>query len=209
MTAKYFLYCCNSHKRGEPRWKWGRWWTHCWIWSRKANAAEAGAYKVSIKVNAHSRFATHLEEEQDQVWEHSSSPRLERSTQTGWCAPTQSSHHQRLATQLLSPTTPSCLSINFFRTPTHVIVLTTRLSTTSTSGHSSSPLQPTETSTILCPWSCPDAQPVSDSQVNSTQISGSSLLTCNHSHVSTSTSSVSHHSPAAAHKSTEHWPSQS
>ena len=30
-----------------------------------------------------SRSAIHLEEEQDQVWEHSSSPKLEKNTQTG------------------------------------------------------------------------------------------------------------------------------
>merc|ERR1712217_182415 len=48
----------------------------------------------------------------DPVWEPSSSPRSERSTQTDRWSPTLLCHHQRCPTPLLSHTTPPCPSIS-------------------------------------------------------------------------------------------------
>merc|ERR1712183_479069 len=80
----------------------------------------------------------------DLVWEPSSSPRSEKSTQTDRWSPTLLCHHQRRPTPLLSHTTPPCPSISLSRTPMMSCALTPRLFTISASEPSSLPPQPTE-----------------------------------------------------------------
>merc|ERR1712032_26778 len=80
----------------------------------------------------------------DPVWEPSSSPRSEKSTQTDRWSPTPSCHPPRCLIPSLSHTTPPSLSISSSRTPMMSCALTTRPSTISASEPSSSPPQPTE-----------------------------------------------------------------
>merc|ERR1712157_490711 len=73
----------------------------------------------------------------DPVWEPSSSPRSEKSTQTDRWSPTLLCHHQRYPIPSLSHTTPLCPSISLSRTPMMSCALTTRLFTISASEPSS------------------------------------------------------------------------
>merc|ERR1712086_460032 len=113
----------------------------------------------------------------DPVWEPSSSPRSERSTQTESWPLSPSCHPQRSPIPLLSHTTPPSPSISSSRTPMRSCALITRPSTISASEPSSSPPQPTVISTISSPLLSPVSPAASDSQVSSTPISESSPLT--------------------------------
>merc|ERR1711977_241001 len=102
----------------------------------------------------------------DPVWEPSSSPRSEKSTQTESWPLSQSCHHQRYLIPLLSHTTPPSQSINLLRTPMRLCALITRPFMISASEPSSSPPQPM---VILTTWSLLPSQvspAASDSQVN-------------------------------------------
>merc|ERR1711906_51579 len=103
----------------------------------------------------------------DPVWEPSSSPRSEKSTQTDRWSPTPSCHPPRCLIPSLSHTTPPSLSISSSRTPMMSCALTTRPSTISASEPSSSPPQPTEILTISSPPPSPVSPAASDSQVSS------------------------------------------
>merc|ERR1711990_739284 len=113
----------------------------------------------------------------DPVWEPSSSPRSEKSTQTESWPLSPSCHHQRYLIPLLSHTTPPFQSISLSRTPMRLCALITKLFMISASEPSSSPPQPM---VILTIWSQP-LSPVlpaaSDSQVSSTPILENSLST--------------------------------
>merc|ERR1719465_315036 len=87
----------------------------------------------------------------DPVWEPSSSPRSEKSTQTESWPLSPSCHHQRCLIPSLSHTTPPSLSISSSRTPMRLCALITRLFTISASEPSSSPPQPMVISTTWCP----------------------------------------------------------
>merc|ERR1711953_277930 len=104
----------------------------------------------------------------DPVWEPSSSPRSEKSTQTDRWSPTPSCHHQRCLTPLLSHTTPPSLSISSSRTPMMLCASITKPSTISASEPSSSPPQPTVILTISSQLPSPVSPVASDSQVSST-----------------------------------------
>merc|ERR1712176_788581 len=104
----------------------------------------------------------------DPVWEPSSSPRSEKSTQTDRWSPTPSCHHQRCPTPLLSHTTPPSLSISSSRTPMMLCASITKPSTISASEPSSSPPQPTVILTISSQLPSPVLPAASDSQVSST-----------------------------------------
>merc|ERR1712066_1114757 len=80
----------------------------------------------------------------DPVWEPSSSPRSEKSTQTDRWSPTLSCHPPRCLIPSLSHTTLLSPSISLSRTPMMSCALTTRPFTISASEPSSSPPQPTE-----------------------------------------------------------------
>merc|ERR1711934_1189838 len=86
----------------------------------------------------------------DPVWEPSSSPRSEKSTQTESWPLSQSCHHQRCLIPSLSHTTLPSLSISSSRTPMRLCALITRLFTISASEPSSSPPQPMVILTIWC-----------------------------------------------------------
>merc|ERR1712083_777911 len=73
----------------------------------------------------------------DPVWELSSSPRSEKSTQTDRWSPTQLCHPPRCPTLSSSHTTPPFPSISLSRTPMMSCALTTRPSTISASEPSS------------------------------------------------------------------------
>merc|ERR1712048_1431198 len=106
----------------------------------------------------------------DPVWEPSSSPRSEKSTQTESWPLSPSCHHQRYLIPSLSPTTPPSLSINLSRTPMRLCALITKLFMISASEPSSSPPQPM---VILTTWSLLPSlvlPAASDSQVSSTPI---------------------------------------
>merc|ERR1711990_361832 len=135
----------------------------------------------------------------DPVWEPSSSPRSEKSTQTDRWSPTPSCHPPRCLIPSLSHTTPPSPSISSSRTPTM----------TSASGPSSSPPQPTVILTISFLPPFPESPAASDSQGSSTPTSESSLSTSCHSQDSISSWLVSPHSPPEDPSSTEPSPSQS
>merc|ERR1712080_755231 len=101
----------------------------------------------------------------DPVWEPSSSPRSEKSTQTeSWLS--QSCHHQRYLIPSLSHTTPPFQSISSSKTPMRLCALITKLFMISASEPSSSPPQPM---VILTTWSQLPSQvspAASDSQDN-------------------------------------------
>merc|ERR1711904_177006 len=113
----------------------------------------------------------------DPVWEPSSSPRSEKSTQTESWPLSPSCHHQRCQIPSLSHTTPPSLSISSSRTPMRLCALITRPSTISASEPSSSPPPPTVILTISCPPPSPASPAASDSPVSSTPISESSPST--------------------------------
>merc|ERR1712032_1391918 len=117
----------------------------------------------------------------DPVWEPSSSPRSEKSTQTESWPLSPSCHHQRCLIPSLSHTTPPSLSISSSRTPMRLCALITRLSTISASEPLSSPPQPTVILTISSLPLSPVSLAASDSQDSSTPISESSLSTSSHS----------------------------
>merc|ERR1711937_220766 len=93
----------------------------------------------------------------DPVWEPSSSPRSEKSTQTESWPLSPSCHPQRYLIPSLSHTTPPSPSISSSRTPMRLWSLITRLFTISASEPLSSPPQPM---VILITW-CPPLSPVS------------------------------------------------
>merc|ERR1719487_1932429 len=102
----------------------------------------------------------------DPVWEPSSSPRSEKSTQTESWPLSPSCHHQRYLIPSLSHTTLPSLSISSSKTPMRLCALITKLFTISASEPSSSPPQPM---VILTTWSLlpsPVSPAASDSQVN-------------------------------------------
>merc|ERR1711881_687593 len=124
-----------------------------------------------------SRLPTPSVEVLDLVWEHSSSPRSEKSTQTDRWSPTPSCHPPRCLIPSSSHTTPPSLSISLSRTPMRLCALITRPFTISASEPSSSPPQPMVILTISFPPLSPVLPAASDSQVSSTPISESSLST--------------------------------
>merc|ERR1712127_166277 len=113
----------------------------------------------------------------DPVWEPSSSPRSEKSTQTESWPLSPSCHPQRSLIPSSSHTTPPFPSINLLRTPMRLCALITKPFTISASEPSSSPPQPTVILTISSPPPSPVSLAASDSQDNLTPISESSLLT--------------------------------
>merc|ERR1711977_89816 len=104
----------------------------------------------------------------DPVWEPSSSPRSEKSTQTESWPLSPSCHPPRCLIPSLSHTTPLFPSISSSRTPMRSCALITRLFTISASEPSSSPPQPMVILTISCPPLSPVSPAASDSQVSST-----------------------------------------
>merc|ERR1712147_621425 len=122
----------------------------------------------------------------DPVWEPSSSPRSEKSTQTESWPLSPSCHPPRCLIPSLSHTTPPFPSINLLRTPMRLCALITKLFTISASEPLSSPPQPTVILTISSLLPSLVSLAASDSQVNSTPISESLLSTSSHSQASIS-----------------------
>merc|ERR1711935_450678 len=120
---------------------------------------------IAFKV---SRSPTPLVEVPDLVWEPSSSPRSEKSTQTESWPPSPSCHPQRCPIPSLSHTTPPSLSISSSRTPMRLCALITKPFTISASEPSSSPPQPTVILTISSLLLSPVSPAASDSQDSST-----------------------------------------
>merc|ERR1711981_1029641 len=104
----------------------------------------------------------------DLVWEPSSSPRSEKSTQTESWPLSPSCHHQRSLIPSLSHTMPPFPSISSSKTPMRLCALITKLFTISASEPSSSPPQPMVILTISSPPLSPVLPAASDSQVSST-----------------------------------------
>merc|ERR1711881_334529 len=104
----------------------------------------------------------------DPVWEPSSSPRSEKSTQTESWPLSPSCHPPRCLIPSLSHTTPPFPSISSSRTLMRLCALITRLFTISASEPSSSPPQPMVILTISSPPLSPVLPAASDSQVSST-----------------------------------------
>merc|ERR1711881_697379 len=104
----------------------------------------------------------------DPVWEPSSSPRSEKSTQTESWPLSPSCHPPRCLIPSLSHTTPPSLSISSSRTPMRLCALITKLFMISASEPSSSPPQPMVILTTWCPPPSPVSPAASDSQVSST-----------------------------------------
>merc|ERR1711990_942068 len=113
----------------------------------------------------------------DPVWEPSSSPRSEKSTQIESWPLSPSCHHQRYLIPLLSHTTPPSQSISLSRTPMRLCALITKLFMISASEPSSSPPQPMVILTIWSQPLSPVSPAASDSQVSSTPILENSLST--------------------------------
>merc|ERR1712188_45567 len=109
----------------------------------------------------------------DPVWEPSSSPRSEKSTQTESWPLSPSCHPPRYLIPSLSHTTPPFPSISSSRTPMRSCALITKLFMISASEPSSSPPQPTVISTISCPPPSPVSPAASASPVSSTPTSAS------------------------------------
>merc|ERR1712070_348729 len=122
----------------------------------------------------------------DPVWEPSSSPRSEKSTQIESWPLSPSCLPQRSLIPSSSHTTPPSPSINLLRTPMRLCALITRPFTISASEPLSSPPQPTVILTISSLLLSPVSPAALDSQVNLTPVSESSLSTLSHSHVSIS-----------------------
>merc|ERR1712025_1403694 len=123
--------------------------------------------KVAIASKV-SKLPTPSVVELDLVWEPSSSPRSEKSTQTESWPLSPSCHHQRYLIPLLSHITPPFPSISLSRTPMRLCALITKLFMISASEPSSSPPQPMVilTTWYLLPFQVSPA--ASDSQVSST-----------------------------------------
>merc|ERR1719231_1661973 len=117
----------------------------------------------------------------DPVWEPSSSPRSEKSTQIESWPLSPSCPPQRSLIPSLSHTMPPFPSISLSRTPMRLCALITKLFTISASEPSSSPPQPTVILTISSPPLFQVSLAASDSQVNSTLILESLLSTSSHS----------------------------
>merc|ERR1712032_570465 len=117
----------------------------------------------------------------DPVWEPSSSPRSEKSTQIESWPLSPSCLPQRSLIPSSSHTTPPSPSINLSRTLMRLCALITKLFTISASEPLSSPPQPTVILTISSLLPSPVSLAASDSQVNSTPISESLLSTSSHS----------------------------
>merc|ERR1711937_108585 len=117
----------------------------------------------------------------DLVWEPSSSPRSEKSTQIESWPLSPSCLPQRSLIPLLSHTMPPSLCINLSRTPMRLCALITKPFTISASEPLSSPPQPMVILTISFQPLSPVLPAASDSQVNSTPISESLLSTSSHS----------------------------
>merc|ERR1711934_510641 len=111
--------------------------------STPSSMLSARRLKVATAFRA-SRSPTPLVVALDPVWEPSSAPRSEKSTQTDRWSPTLSCHPPRCPIPSSSHTTPPSLSISSSRTPMMSCALTTRPSTISASEPLSSPPQPTE-----------------------------------------------------------------
>merc|ERR1711934_869745 len=111
--------------------------------STPSSMLSARRLKVATAFRA-SRSPTPLVVALDPVWEPSSAPRSEKSTQTDRWSPTPSCHPPRCPIPSSSHTTPPSLSISSSRTPMMSCALTTRPSTISASEPLSSPPQPTE-----------------------------------------------------------------
>merc|ERR1712166_1181700 len=112
----------------------------------------------------------------DPVWEPSSSPRSEKSTQIESWLLSPSCHHQRSLIPLLNHTTLPSPSINLSKTPIKLCALITKPFMISVSELLSSPPQPTVILTISSLLLSPVSLAASDSQDNLTPISESSLL---------------------------------
>merc|ERR1712166_698128 len=102
----------------------------------------------------------------DPVWEPSSSPRSEKSTQTESWPLSQSCHPQRSLIPSLSHTTPPSLSISSSKTPMRSCALITKPFMISASEPSSSPPQPMVILTISCQPPSQVSPAASDSQVS-------------------------------------------
>merc|ERR1711881_395519 len=102
----------------------------------------------------------------DPVWEPSSSPRSEKSTQTESWPLSPSCHHQRYLIPSLSHTTPPSQSISLLRTPMRLCALITKLFMISASELLSSPPQPMVILTISSQLPSQVSPAASDSQVN-------------------------------------------
>merc|ERR1711959_319855 len=113
----------------------------------------------------------------DPVWEPSSSPRSEKNTQTESWPLSPSCHHQRYLIPLLSHTMPPSQSISLLRTPMRLCALITKLFMISASELLSLPPQLMVILTISSQLLSPVLPAASDSQVNLTPISESSLST--------------------------------
>merc|ERR1711977_682758 len=104
----------------------------------------------------------------DPVWEPSSSPRSEKSTQTESWPLSPSCHPPRYLIPSLSHTTPPFQSISSSKTPMRSCALITKLFMISASEPSSSPPQPMVILTISSLPLSPVLPAASDSQVSST-----------------------------------------
>merc|ERR1712166_1664499 len=102
----------------------------------------------------------------DPVWEPSSSPRSEKSTQTESWPLSQSCHPQRSLIPSLSHTTPPSLSLSSSKTPMRSCALITKPFMISASEPSSSPPQPMVILTISCQPPSQVSPAASDSQVS-------------------------------------------
>merc|ERR1711977_406553 len=121
--------------------------------------------KVAI-ASKDSRSPTLSEVVPDPVWEPSSSPRSEKSTQTESWLLSQSCHHQRYLIPSLSHTTPPSQSISSSKTPMRLCALITKLFMISASEPLSSPPQPMVILTISSLLPSQVSPAASDSQVN-------------------------------------------
>merc|ERR1711977_23464 len=113
----------------------------------------------------------------DPVWEPSSSPRSEKSTQTESWPLSQSCHHQRYLIPSLSHTTPPFQSISSSKTPMRLCALITKLFMISASELLSLPPQPMVILTISSLLPSQVSPAASDSQDSSTLISENLLST--------------------------------
>merc|ERR1712139_110116 len=102
----------------------------------------------------------------DPVWEPSSSPRSEKSTQIESWPLSPSCHPPRCLIPSLSHITPPSLSISSSRTPMRLCALITKLFMIFASEPSSSPPQPMVILTIWSQLPFPVSPAASDSQVN-------------------------------------------
>merc|ERR1711934_1053479 len=135
--------------------------------STQSSMSSERRLKVAIAFKV-SKLPTPSEVVLDPVWEPSSSPRSEKSTQIESWLLSQSCHHQRYLIPSLSHTTPPFQSINLSRTPMRLCALITKLFMISASELLSSPPQPMVILTISSQLPSPVSPAASDSQVNLT-----------------------------------------